>query len=106
MRQMRYLTFLFVVLFIQPGPPSWAQDSTLPLKSGSVRFAVIGDMGTGDAPQYQIAQRMLEFHQKFPFTFAIMLGDNIYGGKSPADLKKKFEIPYQPLLDAGVQFYA
>jgi predicted MPP superfamily phosphohydrolase len=103
---MRYLIFLFVILFIRPNSASWAQDSTLPLKSGSVRFAVIGDMGTGDAPQYQVAQRMLEFHQKFPFTFAIMLGDNIYGGKTPADLQKKFETPYKPLLDAGVQFYA
>ncbi len=86
--------------------PLPGQDVTLPLKSGSVRFAVIGDMGTGDTPQYEVAQRMREFHQKFPFTFTIMVGDDIYGGKSPADLKKKFEIPYQPLLDAGVQFYA
>jgi len=36
----------------------------------------------------------------------IMLGDNIYGSKSPSELQKKFEIPYKPLLDAGVQFYA
>src|SRR5258706_3709298 len=49
---------------------------------------------------------MLEFHQKFPFNFTIMLGDNIYGGKPPGDLQKKFEIPYKPLMDAGVQFYA
>ena len=80
--------------------------SLCPLKSGSVRFAAIGDMGTGEPPQYEVAQRMLQFHQKFPFTFVIMLGDNIYGGKSPAELQKKFEIPYKPLLDAGVQFYA
>jgi 3',5'-cyclic AMP phosphodiesterase CpdA len=83
-----------------------AQGLTLPVKTGSVRFAAIGDMGTGDAPQYDVGQRMLEFHGKFPFTFVIMLGDNIYGGKSPAELQKKFEIPYKPLLDAGVQFYA
>jgi predicted MPP superfamily phosphohydrolase len=83
-----------------------AQDITLPLKAGSVRFAAIGDMGTGEPPQYEIAKRMLEFHQKFPFNFVIMLGDNIYGGKSAGDLQKKFEIPYKPLLDAGVQFYA
>jgi hypothetical protein len=83
-----------------------AQDLTLPVKSGSVRFAAIGDMGTGDAAQYQVAKKMLEFHEKFPFTFVIMLGDNIYGGKSPAELQKKFEIPYKPLLDGGVQFYA
>jgi predicted phosphodiesterase len=83
-----------------------AQDLTLPLKSGSVRFAVIGDMGTGDALQYEVAKRMLEFHQKIQFTFVIMVGDNIYGGKSPTDMQKKFETPYKPLLDAGVQFYA
>src|SRR6476660_9837511 len=104
MRQIQRLAFLLLIFLSRPIAP--AQDSTLPLKSGSVRFAVIGDMGTGELPQYQVAQRMLDFHQKFPFTFAIMLGDNIYGGKSPADLEKKFEIPYKPLLDAGVQFYA
>src|SRR6185503_10632437 len=84
----------------------WAQDVSLPIHAGSVRFAAIGDMGTGAAPQYDVAQRMLQFHEKFPFTFVIMLGDNIYGGKSPDDFLKKFEIPYKPLLDTGVQFYA
>ncbi|MEO8662482.1 MAG: metallophosphoesterase [Bryobacteraceae bacterium] len=88
------------------GAGLWAQDLTLPVKSGSVRFAAIGDMGTGELPQYQVAERMFEFHQKFPFDFVIMLGDNIYGGKSPRDLQKKFELPYKPLLDAGVKFYA
>jgi predicted MPP superfamily phosphohydrolase len=83
-----------------------AQEIALPLKSGSVRFAVIGDMGTGEPSQYEVAQRMLQFHQVFPFTFVMMLGDNIYGGKSPDQLQKKFDIPYKPLLDAGVQFYA
>lgn len=83
-----------------------AQDLTLPVKPGSVRFAAIGDMGTGGAAQYEIARRMLQLHQQFPFTFVITLGDNVYGSKSPAELQKKFEIPYKPLLDAGVQFYA
>jgi hypothetical protein len=106
MRHMQFVAFLLLILLSVLPALLWAQDSTLPLKSGSVRFDVIGDMGTGDAPQYEVAQRMLEFHQKFPFTFVIMVGDNIYGGKSPADLQKKFEVPYKPLLDAGVQFYA
>src|SRR3979409_982381 len=102
MRNMRRFTFLLVTLL--GGPLLHAQDFALPLKSGSVRFVAIGDMGTGAPPQYEVAQRMLDFHQKFPFNFVIMLGDNIYGGSSPADLKKKFELPYMPLLDAGVQF--
>lgn len=78
----------------------------LPLKEKSVRFAVIGDNGTGEKPQYELANQMVRFHEKFPFEFVLMLGDNIYGGKSASDFKKKFEDPYKPLLDAGVKFYA
>jgi len=77
-----------------------------PLKPNSVRFAAIGDMGTGDSSQYEVAQRMNTVRQTFPFEFVIMLGDNIYGGSSPKDYEKKFESPYKPLLDAGVKFYA
>ncbi len=79
---------------------------TLPLKPKSIRFAVIGDGGTGDKPQYQVASEMEKFHNSFPFDFVIMLGDNIYGGKSAGDFKRKFESPYKALLDAGVKFYA
>lgn len=81
-----------------------AQD--LPLKQGSVRFAVIGDMGTGGKAQYEVAEEMERYREKTKFDFVLMLGDNIYGGASPADMKKKFEDPYKPLLDAGVKFYA
>jgi 3',5'-cyclic AMP phosphodiesterase CpdA len=35
-----------------------------------------------------------------------MLGDNLYGGHDPIDYQNKFELPYKPLLDAGVKFYA
>src|ERR1700739_2949013 len=83
-----------------------ADEFKFPLKSGSVKFAAIGDMGTGDAPQYQVAERMNTERQQFPFDFVIMLGDNIYGGSSPKDFEKKFEMPYKPLLYAGVKFYA
>src|SRR6266481_130208 len=56
-----------------------ADEFKFPLKSGSVRFAAIGDMGTGEAPQYEVAQQMLKARQTFPFDFVIMLGDNING---------------------------
>ena len=42
----------------------------------------------------------------FPFEFVLMLGDNLYGGGSPRDFEKKFSLPYKPVLDAGVPFYA
>ena len=78
----------------------------LPLHSGTVRFAVIGDSGTGDKAQYEAAQTLESYRRSVQFDFVIMLGDNIYGGHSPADFKKKFELPYKPMLDAGVKFYA
>ena len=83
----------------------YGQELTLPLKPNSVRFAVIGDMGTGEKPQYEMAGKMNTYREIFPFDFVIMLGDNIYGGHSPSDYQNKFELPYKPLLDAGVKFY-
>jgi Calcineurin-like phosphoesterase len=83
----------------------YGQELILPLKPNSVRFAVIGDMGTGELPQYEIAAKMNSSREIFHFDFVLMLGDNIYGGHNPADYHKKFELPYKPLLDAGVRFY-
>jgi len=83
-----------------------AQVSTLPSKADSVKFAAIGDAGTGDPPQYDIANQMARLHTTFPFDRVIMLGDNIYGGQSANDLIKKFSQPYKVLLDQGVKFYA
>jgi 3',5'-cyclic AMP phosphodiesterase CpdA len=85
---------------------SSAAASPLPLKPGSVRFAVIGDSGSGDKYQYEVAQQMETFHDGFPFRFVIMLGDNITGGHSLKDFRRKFEEPYKGLLDEGVKFYA
>jgi len=83
-----------------------ALDIRLPLESRSVRFAVIGDSGSGTSAQYEIAKQMEDYWQQVKYDFVIMLGDNIYGGHRPQDFAKKFELPYKPLLDAGVKFYA
>jgi predicted phosphodiesterase len=82
------------------------QELKLPLKDGSVRFAVIGDSGTGGGAQQKIAERIAASHKLFPFEFVLMLGDNLYGSEDPDDYEKKFERPYRPILDAGVKFYA
>lgn len=79
---------------------------TLPDKSDSVKFMAMGDNGTGSDQQYEVAEVMARAHQQFPFDFAIMLGDNLYGSQRPADFVSKFERPYKALLDAGVKFYA
>jgi predicted MPP superfamily phosphohydrolase len=79
---------------------------TLPNKSDSLKFAVLGDFGTGSKEQYQLAAQMKRVYDQFPFELVILVGDNLYGSERPQDFKKKFEDPYKPLLDAGVKFYA
>ena len=83
-----------------------AQDASPPSAKDSVLFLAIGDTGTGDRAQYEVAAQLAKAHALFPFTFAIMMGDNMYGTERTRDYEKKFEIPYKPLLDAKVEFYA
>ena len=83
-----------------------AQAPPLPNRPGSLKFAAIGDNGTGDRPQYELAKQMTNAHSTFPFDLVIMLGDNMYGTQRAADFVKKFELPYAPLLSAGVKFQA
>jgi len=82
------------------------QAAGVPNRKDSLKFAAIGDNGTGDKAQYELAARMSATHDTFPFDTVIMLGDNLYGSQKPRDLIDKFEKPYKPLLDAGVRFYA
>ena len=84
------------------GPAEFA----FPLQANSVRLAVIGDMGTGEQPQIDMARQMVTSRAVFPFEFVITLGDNIYTGSLPSDFEKAFAVPYKILLDAGVPFYA
>jgi hypothetical protein len=84
-----------------------AQTMTSAGKStASLKFAVIGDFGTGERPQYDIADRMFEARAAFPFTLVLALGDNMYGRQQPADFVQKFERPFARLLQAGVVFQA
>jgi len=89
-----------------PSAAPAAPRSALPVDKDSVKFAVIGDTGTGGTQQYDIARRLAEAHARFPFGFVIMMGDNLYGSEGPSAFVTKFERPYKTLLDAGVQFYA
>jgi 3',5'-cyclic AMP phosphodiesterase CpdA len=87
-------------------PALLAQDVRLPLKDGSLKFAVLGDSGTGDRHQREVGQRLFLERSRVPYNFVIMTGDNLYGRERPGDYAEKFEIPYKPLLDADVKFYA
>jgi calcineurin-like phosphoesterase family protein len=97
-----------IVLFVTAATYSAlvAQTVRLPNRPDSVKFAAIGDNGTGDRPQYEVADQMTKLQSTFPYDLVIMLGDNMYGGQRPADFVKKFEEPYRTLLGRRVKFQA
>src|SRR6266850_1743054 len=82
-----------------------AQQLSMPNRPGSVKFAAIGDNGTGEQPEYDVANQMDLWHRRVLFDMVIMLGDNMYGSQRPADFSQKFEPPSKPLLEAGVKLY-
>jgi len=90
----------------RPNPVINPVSITLPVKQGSIRFAVIGDTGSGSEKQQQVADMMVRYRTAFPFDFVLMMGDNLYGGETPKDFEKKFSNVYKPLLDAKINFYA
>ena len=51
----RLIASLLALLVIGASAPS-AQRAALPGRPDSMKFAVIGDNGTGDRPQFDIAQ--------------------------------------------------
>src|SRR6188472_3428715 len=101
MRRLLILVFAFVLPVAAA-----AQELRLPNADGSVKFAVLGDTGEPSAGQIAIAKQMVAWRAKFPFKFALMMGDNLYGAESAHDYQKKFSDPYKALLDGGVTFYA
>ena len=86
--------------------PSTEVAVPLPNRDGSFKFAVLGDFGTGDKPQYQLAEQMFAVFKTFKYDSVLLVGDNLYGAQRPQDFRTKFEVPYKPLLDGGVKFYA
>lgn len=85
---------------VQPGASS---PLPMPDTHGATTFALMGDSGSGDVAQEQVAQAMLTyFDTARRFGFVLMLGDNLYHD----DYENEFLIPYKPLLDRGVKFYA
>jgi len=95
-----------LLLLVAGASATGALDLTLPNRPASLKFAAIGDNGTGEPAEYDVGQQMVAYHVRFPFELVIMLGDNLYGRQEPRDFVNKFEAPYRPLLTAGVQFYA
>jgi len=78
----------------------------LGLAAETLRFAVMGDSGTGDVRQQAVAERLLRRHREQPLPFVLLLGDNIYENGEPADFEPKFKRMYRDLMREGVEFHA
>jgi 3',5'-cyclic AMP phosphodiesterase CpdA len=72
----------------------------------TIRFAVIGDWGTGGHDAQGIANQMVQNHKRTPFDFVIAAGDNIYPNGSGRYFAKHFEQPFGQLISDRVNFYA
>ena len=100
-------------LTVAPGPIARAAQQngglpaaiTMPMKEGSLKFAVIGDFGDATQREYDTAAQFVKAHAVFPFTVVPLTGDNLYGSERPQDFARKFEQPFKALIDAGVKFY-
>ena len=73
-----------------------------------IRFALIGDMGTGDDNQKRVAKSLKKIIDRDNLQFVCGMGDNIYdcGVVAVDDIqfKNKFEKPYQK-IDNKIKFY-
>src|SRR5947209_10077220 len=80
---------------VEAQQPAAEPQVALPNKDGSFKFAVLGDFGTGDQTQYELADQMVKLRQRFKYEIVVLVGDNLYGSERPQDFQKKFEIPYK-----------
>ncbi|MGE3508989.1 MAG: metallophosphoesterase [Vicinamibacterales bacterium] len=102
MRKLIAIVLISVAAVVAPA----ASGVMAPVAATSLKFAVIGDFGTGKTPQYQVGAQLAMARETFPYQFVLALGDNLYGSQKPKDFFVKFEKPYEAILNAGVPFYA
>ena len=69
-----------------------------------LRFAAIGDNGSGGRQAMAVATRLAETYQQTPFGLVAHLGDISYYGNLEERYVEVFERPMAPLIDAGVGF--
>jgi Calcineurin-like phosphoesterase len=69
-----------------------------------VRFAAIGDNGSGGRQAMAVAKRLAETYRHLPFGLVALLGDISYYGNFEERYDEVFAKPMAPLIDAGVGF--
>ena len=80
--------------------------SPIPTRPPRLRFAAIGDYGSGFVSQQLVADRMCEWREEHGFRLVITTGDNIYPDGALEHFQQKFFTPYDCLLRDEVRFRA
>jgi hypothetical protein len=80
-------------------PPARA-EATRP-----VRFALLGDWGSGDEGEFAIADQMLAAHRSKALDLVIGAGDNIYPNGSADHFRENFERPFAGLIKERIPFH-
>ena len=75
-------------------------------QSPLLRFAALGDVGTGNRGQHRVAKAMVEHHSVNPISLFLLTGDNIYESGEITKVGGAFEYPYRFFRSNSIPFYA
>ena len=85
-------------------PEATLDEEAWPSSPDRLRFAAVGDNGSGGRQAMAVAERMAETYAQQPFGLVALLGDICYYGNFEERYEDVFRRPMAPLLDAGVGF--
>ena len=94
--------------YLSPQSPLIYQDGSDVVSQSSplLRFAAIGDVGTGNRGQDAVAQAMRRHFDTNPFSLVLLAGDNIYEHGDIKNVGRAFERPYRFFRRINIPFYA
>lgn len=81
----------------------WAITSSA---SPLLRFAALGDVGTGNKGQHKVARAMEDYDRVNSLSLFLLAGDNIYEDGDIAKVGGAFEYPYRVFRQKSIPFYA
>jgi hypothetical protein len=89
--------------------PGQAPDTTLEpgawtTTDEAIRFAVLGDNGSGGRTQMAVARQMALSYRDAPYGLVLLAGDISYYGSIDDRWEEVFAEPYRALIDAGVNW--
>lgn len=72
----------------------------------AARLIFVGDTGTGDGRAAGVAEQVRQVAEAVPVSHVFLLGDNVYGYRSPQSITDKFLDVYRGVFSGGVRFHA